>query len=467
MGYLIQSGVAFLVVLGTLIIIHEFGHYLVARWFGIRIEVFSVGFGKRLFGFKKGGTDYRISLIPLGGYVQMAGESHAQGATGAPDEFLSKPRWQRFLVALAGPAMNLLLALALPTMLAMAHNEAPAYLSEPAVIHSVDPGSPAARSGLRGGDVVLAADGRELPTWRSVDDFVALRPDHTVTFLIDRGGETRSISVTLARAAAADQPIGYVGLKPDLGPDAKLIFDAVSPGSPAARAGLRAGDQLLAINDDEIEQSFYGRYQSIRMIRGHLSTPLTFKVRRGDVDLYVDVTPMLQDGVPRIGIHQTLTGVRMADPHLSPAAALMQSFDSNLRVLGLTFTAVGQALFGTRPIRDTFSGPVQLFQYSGDAAERGVPALLNLMAVLSLSLALFNLLPIPALDGGVMFMLILEWALGRIGIPLSLRVRERMLRIGAIVLIVLTGYAFLNDISRVALPRPAPQISLPDTGGNR
>lgn len=466
MLHILQSAVAFAAVLGTLIIIHEFGHYLVARWFGIRIEVFSVGFGKRLFGFRKGDTDYRVSLIPLGGYVQMAGDTHGLGATGAADEFLSKPRWQRFLVALAGPAMNILLALALPAILAMAHNEAPAYLTEPAVIRAVDPGSPAERAGLRRGDVVIAADGQGTPTWRSVEDFVAMRPGQTITLLIDRAGERQSATLAVARAAFDEQPIGYAGLNPELGPDAKLIFDEVSPGSPAGRAGLVAGDQLLAINDEEIEQNDYGRHQSIRMIRTHLATPLTFKVRRGDIDLYVDVTPRLQDGVPRVGIHQTLTGVRMADARLSTPAAFKHSVDANRRVLALTVTALGQAVAGSRSLRDTFSGPVQLFQYSGDAAKRGLPALLNLMAVLSLSLALFNLLPVPALDGGVMFMLILEKLLSAVGLPLSMQVRERMLQIGAIVLIVLTSYAFINDLSRLIAP-PAPQVSAPnDTGGN-
>ncbi|HKP11686.1 MAG TPA: RIP metalloprotease RseP [Blastocatellia bacterium] len=463
MPHFLQSAAAFLVVLGTLILIHEFGHYLIARLFGIRVEVFSVGFGKRLLGWRRGGTDYRISLIPLGGYVQMAGESYSQGATGAPDEFLSKPKWQRFLVALAGPAMNLMLALAIPAMLAVVHNDAPAYLSEPAAIHAVDSGSPAERAGLQPGDLVLAADAQPTPDWRSVEDYIAMRPGANVELAVRRDGAVHLARVDVERQAYDDQAIGYVGLKPDLGPEAVLIIDAVAPGSPAEHAGIQPGDQMLAVGDEEIEQSVSGRARCIRKIRASLGVPLTFRVRRGDVDLYVDVTPALQDGVPRVGIHQSLAGVRMAAAHLSPAAALRQSVASNLRVFSLTCTALGQAFTGARSMRDTFSGPVQLFRYSGDAAAQGPVALFKLMAVLSLSLALFNLLPVPALDGGVMFMLGLEWLLGVFGLPLTMRAKERMLQIGAIVIMVLTGYALLNDVSRLVAPRTPPHVAAPDS----
>src|SRR5690242_20702669 len=176
--------VVFVIVLGAMIVIHEFGHFIVAKAFGIRVDVFSAGFGKRLFGIKRGDTDYRVSLIPLGGYVKMAGENLDEQRTGAPYEFMSKPKWQRFCVAVAGPAMNILTALAIPTVMVMIHHEMPAYLDKPALIKGVERDSPAAAAGLQAGDLIPKIDGVDNPTWQEPLDYIAVNPDQDVPLVV-------------------------------------------------------------------------------------------------------------------------------------------------------------------------------------------------------------------------------------------------------------------------------------------
>ena len=183
------SVLAMVVVLGFMILIHEFGHYAVAKFFKVRVEVFSIGFGPRLFGFKRGDTDYRIAAIPLGGYVKMSGENPMDERTGDPGEFLSHPRWQRFLVALAGPAMNIFLAIFLLTAVYMVHYEYPAFLDEPAVVGWVMDDTPAAKAGVQVGDRITNIEGIANPTWEQVDPKEALSPNQPLHVTLDRNGQ--------------------------------------------------------------------------------------------------------------------------------------------------------------------------------------------------------------------------------------------------------------------------------------
>src|SRR6267142_6921756 len=184
------------IVLGFMILIHEFGHYAAAKYFGVRVEVFSIGFGKRLLGFTKNGTDYRIAAIPLGGYVKMSGENPMDDRTGDPGEFLSHPRWQRFIIALAGPAMNILLAIALLTGVYMVHYERLVFADKPAVVGWVLPDSPAAKAGIKEGDRIIRIDGIEDPTWEQVEPRVALSPNQPLSVGILRDGKTFETTVT-------------------------------------------------------------------------------------------------------------------------------------------------------------------------------------------------------------------------------------------------------------------------------
>jgi regulator of sigma E protease len=440
-----QAAIVFVLVLGAMIVIHEFGHFIVAKFFGIRVDVFSVGFGKRLWGVKKGDTDYRVSLIPLGGYVKMAGENLDEQVTGAPDEFISKPKWQRFCVAVAGPAMNILTALAIPTALAMMHHEVPAYQDKPALVKAVEPNSPAEKIALQPGDLIVKIDGHENPVWRDVEDTVAVNPDQDVPLTINRSGEVKQLTLHVEGRPVDQEKIGFAGFKPE---ETRIVAREVLPGGPAEAAGLQVGDQIIAVNGNRIEQSGYGTFEIVRAIRSSADKPVTLTVKRGSETLDIKATPVSTDGELRLGFFQEITGFEMVNQRLSLIAAFKYSVDTNLRILDLTKTALAQVFVGKRSARDTLTGPVGIAQIVGQAAQRGVEPVFELMAILSLNLGIFNLLPIPVLDGGLIFMLLLESLLGVFGLPLTLRIKERMMQVGFVMLMLLMGFVIFNDISK-------------------
>ncbi len=453
MGILLHYIIPFVLVLGAMIVIHEFGHFIVAKFFRIRVDTFSVGFGKRLWGFRKGDTDYRISLIPLGGYVKMAGENLDEQRTGAPYEFMSKPKWQRFCVAIAGPAMNILTALAIPTAIAMIHHEVPAYRDKPALIKGVEPNSPAERAGLQPGDLIVVADGSQNPKWQEVEDLVGVSPDQDLAITFRRDGETKQLMLHVAARPFEQEKIGYSGLKAD---DEQITVKDVAEGEPAAVAGLRPGDNVVAVNGNRIEQNFYGQLEIIRVIRSSADTPITLAVKRGDQTFDIKATPRMNGGELRLGFTQEITGREMINQRLPFFAAIGSSVDENIRIMQLTKTALAQVFVGKRSARDTLTGPVGIAQIVGQAAQEGSIEVFRLMAILSLNLGIFNLLPIPVLDGGLIFMLALEALLGVFGLPLSLRIKERMMQVGLVMLMLLMGFVIFNDISKRIPGRSSP-----------
>jgi len=455
---LLQTIVVFALVLGAMVVIHEFGHFIVAKFFGVRVDVFSVGFGKRLWGVKKGDTDYRISLIPLGGYVKMAGENLDEQRTGAPDEFMSKPKWQRLCVAVAGPAMNILTALAIPAVMAMMHHEVPAYLDKPAVVRAVEPNSPAEQAGVQPGDLIVKIDGRTDPKWRDLEDTIAVNPDQDLPLTVKRDGETRQIALHVTSRAFDQEKIGYSGLKAN---DERIAVRDIKPGEPADVAGLKPGDNIIAVNGNRVEQSEYGTIEIIRVIRSSVDKPLTLKVRRGEETVDIQATPRLDDGELRLGFTQTITGRETVNQRLSLVAAVRYSVDENIRIIQLTKTALAQVFVGKRSARDTLTGPVGIAQIVGQAAQAGPGQVIRLTGMLSLNLGIFNLLPIPVLDGGLIFMILLESFLGLFGLPLSLRVKERMMQVGLVMLMLLMGFVIFNDISKKWSRSSTPQAEQP------
>lgn len=449
--------IVFILVLGGMIVIHEFGHFIVAKLFGIRVEVFSVGFGKRLAGFKRGDTDYRLSLIPLGGYVKMAGENLDEQRTGAPDEFMSKPRWQRLLVAVAGPVMNVLTAFAIIAILAMIHFETEAYKTGPAQINAVEPDSPADKAGIKRGDLIVKIDGEQNPVWRDVEDVILVNPGQSVPVTVKRGEQTIDLTLPVASRPYDQEEIGYAGFKPDVGPDAKIIVRGVNKESPAENGGLKAGDQIIAVNGKAIEQSVQGNYDVIRAIRESNGQPLAMTLKRGDEIVNITAAPQMDAGEYRLGFEQELADVPKIVTRLGLFEAMKFSLDENKRILKLTKTAIMQMFAGTRSPGKTLTGPIGILGITQEATDRGAWYVFNLMALLSLNLGIFNLLPIPVLDGGLIFMLLLESFLGLFGVPLSLRVKERMMQVGFVVLILLMGFVIFNDISKKIPSSSAPQ----------
>src|SRR5262252_8530542 len=235
MNEFLTSVVAVVVVLGFMILIHELGHYAAAKWLGVRVEVFSIGFGKRLFGFRRGDTDYRIAAIPLGGYVKMSGENPMDERTGDPKEFLSHPRWHRFIIAIAGPMMNILLAIGLLTVVYMVHFEYPVFLDQPAVLGWVDTDSPAGKAGLLAGDRIIQIEDIENPTWEQVDPKVMLSPNQPLSLEVQRG--TQTLQKTVTPEAVGVSQMGSVGWVPQ---QPNTVTD-LEPGMPAEKAGIREG----------------------------------------------------------------------------------------------------------------------------------------------------------------------------------------------------------------------------------
>jgi regulator of sigma E protease len=397
-----------------------------------------------------------VSLIPLGGYVKMAGENLDEQVTGAPDEFMSKPKWQRFCVAVAGPTMNILTALAIPTVLAMMHHEVPAYQDKPALVRAVEPNSPAEKIGLQPGDLIAKIDGKENPVWRDVEDTVAVNPDQDLPLTINRSGEIKQLTLHVEGRSVDPEKIGYAGFKPE---ETRVVVREVLPGGQAEAAGLQVGDQIVAVNGNRIEQSSYGTFEIVRAIRSSADKPVTLTVKRGSETLDIKATPASTDGELRLGFFQEITGFEMVNQRLSLIAAFKYSVDTNLRILDLTKTALAQVFVGKRSASQTLTGPVGIAQIVGQAAQLGPQHVIELMAILSLNLGIFNLLPIPVLDGGLIFMLLLESLLGVFGLPLTLRIKERMMQVGFVMLMLLMGFVIFNDISkRIPGRSSTPQI---------
>ncbi|MEN3332751.1 MAG: regulator of sigma protease [Blastocatellia bacterium] len=473
MGTYLQYAIVFVLVLGGMIVVHEFGHFIVAKLFGIRVDVFSVGFGKRLFGIKRGDTDYRLSLIPLGGYVKMAGENLDEAVTGAPYEFQSKPKWQRLCVAVAGPVMNILTALLIPAAMAMAHYEMPTFVNQPVVVNSVVPGSPAEAAGLRRGDVIEKIDGASAPNWGQFNDIIALNPGHELPVTVRRGGETLNLTLNVGTQEIEREKIGEAGLQPYWGPNTKIVVAGIAPGMPAEQAGLKVSDQIIAVNGRPVEAGadpataapvdpnsapLYSELDIIRVIRASNGQPITMTVKRGDETLNITATPKVEQDNVRLGFNPGRKDADVIVTKLGPATALKYSWDENLRYISLTKTALAQVFAGKRSAGDTVTGPVGIAQIVGQASEQGATEVLRLTGLLSLNLGVFNLLPIPVLDGGLIFMILLEALLGIFGLPLTMRVKERMMQVGLVMLMLLMGFVIFNDISKRFISRSsAPQ----------
>ncbi len=444
MSSLIQATPIFLLVLGVMIFIHEAGHFLVAKWLGIRVEVFSLGFGKRLFGFKRGDTDYRISLLPLGGYVKMAGDNIAEDRAGAPDEFLSHSKWHRFLVAIAGPVANILTAIAIPFIASMISYSEPAYLRKPATVGLVDPKAAGARAGIQPGDLIVKIDGVEVPTWYDFALREKLYPGRTIVVTVDRAGQTLDITATLDASLGAD-PVGSLGVRADT-PGAYAVVFAVEAGMPAALAGLKPGDAIVSVDDFEVGSDLFGLIKRINEKPGQ---DVALVIRRGSETLNLSAKTVVgQDGLGRLGFRPDLAGVEMITTPLGPRDALVYAVDQNVKFLQITGAAIGQIFAGQRAASSALSGPIGILDIVDQAAKQGVGPVFDLMGLLSLNLGIFNLLPIPVLDGGLIFMLFLEWLLGLFGLQLSLNAKEKMINVGLVLIVLLMGFVFYHDIRK-------------------
>jgi len=426
------------VVLGFMILIHEFGHYAVAKLLGVRVEQFAIGFGKRLVGFRKGDTDYRINAIPLGGYVKMSGENPMDERTGDPGEFMSHPRWQRFLIAIAGPAMNILLAIFLLTAVYMVHYEYPVFLDKPAVIEGVKHDSPAAQAGLQPGDRIVKVDGIENPTWEQLQPRVWLSPNQPLTVTIRRGDQI--FQKTIVPQAVTTSEVGSAGWFPE----DPVIVGQLEPNTPAARAGLKEDDRIVALDGKPLVsiEAMIERLQQTK------ENPVDLTVIRGNQTLSFHLSPVLGKTEDPKEQRYRLGFVARSETKVTTlpfAQALSRSLEQNKKYSLLILELAKKIVQGKVSLR-AVSGPIGIAQDAGYAAQqKGWTPLMELTAGISLNLGIFNLLPIPIMDGGVILFLFIEGLMRR---DVSLRIKERVYQAAFVFLVLFAVMVIYNDLMK-------------------
>ncbi|RLE01580.1 MAG: RIP metalloprotease RseP [Candidatus Aminicenantes bacterium] len=420
---------AFALVFGILVFVHEFGHFFMGKLMGMRIEVFSWGYGRRLFGIKKGETDYRVSLIPMGGYVKFSGEeAYDRPERLDPRDFMAKKRWQRFLVLVMGSVMNIILAVVLVAVINMVGVSVPEYQSQPPVIGWIEPGSPAARAGLKPDDRILAINDQEVATWNDVNLVVGSKPDRTLHLKIERAGQI--IEVPLTTESRTKYQMGYAGFF------GKILTQVamVQPGSPAEKAGLQTGDVILAINGQPV---YF--YQFVEIIQKNPEKPLKFLVERNGQKIELEVVPRREGEIGRIGIMQTPKSIVRK---YSFGPALVQSVKENARLAFLVVNFVKDLVTGEASARQ-LGGPIEIANFSYAAFRLGFLAMLSWIALISLQLGVINLFPIPVLDGGQILVLMIEGIIRR---DLHPRVKQIIMQIGFAIFIFIIVFAILNDV---------------------
>lgn len=454
MNTILINTIAVAVVLGVIVFVHEAGHFIAAKVFGVRVETFSLGFGKRLLGIRHGGTDYRISLLPLGGYVKMAGENPLEESGGhAPDELLSKPRWQRFIIAVAGPAMNVVLAIGLLIPVYMKEYPRDSVLDQQAVVAAVDPRSPAAAAGLEPDDKIVNVDGAANPTWQTVFLKAAVSIGHPVPLTVERKGRLVQLSII----PQSDDPSNPPAL--GIAPYQTTRFGQINAGSPAAHAGLQRGDVALSLQgkrvldpNDLVEQIQSAEPAPSSARVGQAGKPLTLQVRRNGAATPLTIVPELTEYQ---GSGRWMIGAAFVNDttyvRLPFAQAVKQSLADNKEYSMVILDLVGKLVSRQASIK-TLQSPVGIASVTGEAAR--APTLLPIISItslISLNLGILNLLPIPVLDGGMILVLFIESIMRH---EISIRVKERIYQGGFAFLLILMTVVVYNDIVRAIVSKP-------------
>jgi regulator of sigma E protease len=467
-------------VLGVMILIHEWGHFIAARMFGVRVDVFSIGFGPRLFGWKSGHTDYRISIIPLGGYVRMAGqdpteidspsrwsgnraaaEAEAPGkvmdtvqtaaetalrlpptdlgehATGDPDELMSKPRWQRAVISAMGPAVNLVFPILLLTVYYVSIGiPYPVFEDKPVVVTAVPSNSPAAHAGLLAGDRVTTINGQQTPNWTEAGKVLAsVEPSSKVSVEIESAGQKKTLEIPVGAQKDTEQVLGYPPMKP--------VLEDVAPGMPASRGGLKEADVILSVDGQPIQ--WWGQFTE--RVRGSDGKALSLDIDRKGQPMHLVVTP--QSGATERGETVYQIGVQVHEDTAYRRVAFGESVkiaaSNTYDTIDSTIGVVGR-LFSGRVSVKQLQSVVGISRAAGQAVHRGAWAVITLMVLISVNLGILNLLPIPILDGGNILLLAIEGGLRR---DLSMAFKERFVQVGLVFLLVLFAIVMYNDVARL------------------
>lgn len=440
--------VQLLLVLGLMVLVHEFGHFIAARWCGVRVEAFAIGFGKRLVGWVHKGTDYRINLLPLGGYVKMAGEIPGEETSDDPGDLNNHPRWQRMIIAVAGPVANFILAFALMTGVFMLHNEVDEYRSGSAVTDYISPTRPLAATGMHTGDTIVRFDKVENPTWEDILNRAKLSLNQTVAVSYLHDGKRMDTSVFLPFKGTAEEfsleDALALGLVPRM-QQQPLKVNAPVAGGPSDRAGLRPGDQIVSIDSLPI--------RSIPALLSYLADqkgkPAVLHVIRDGQPVQIVVHPELTDSGD--GTKAYRLGFRAAEPpvqveQLSFRDSLVESWRFNKKS-SLLIGEVLKKMFERHISVKSLSGPIGIGQVVHEAAQApGWLPLIGTVAQISLNLGMFNLLPFPILDGGMIFLLIVESVFRR---DLPMPIKERIYQVAFVCIVLFAAMVIFNDISKL------------------
>jgi regulator of sigma E protease len=427
----------FLVLIGVMILLHELGHYLVGRFFDVKIDAFSIGFGPRLFGFHRGETDFKVCLILFGGYVKFAGEQPGDEQASDPRALPSKPRWQRLCITFAGPATNFVLAVGLLTGLYMVEYQKTPMPPSPTVGYVVPDGA-AAKAGIREGDKVVEVDGVLDPTWETiaVKEFAgAKRP---MDVWVVRDGQRLNFTVT--PVYDEKQHLGFAGWTQTTSVQVAGYCCNIEA---AQKAGLKKGDTFVSVDSKPIRSSM----RLLDALAEAKGSPVDLVYARDGKEYHTTVAPVLDPGSKAWRI-----GAALESPveivKLPFRQAVAESWRQNIQLTKLTYQTL-QGIIERRMSAKGLSGPIGIAQLSGQAAREGPAVYIGLMAAVSLNLAIFNLLPIPILDGGVMLMLLVEMLLRR---DLSLKIKEAVVRVGFVFLMMVVVFVLYNDIAKMLPP---------------
>jgi regulator of sigma E protease len=426
-----------LVLIGVMILIHELGHYWAARFFDVKVDTFSFGFGPRLFGFKKGETDFRVAAIFFGGYVKMAGQEPGDENADDPRGFLAKPRWQRLIISFAGPAMNLILAVGILTGLFMVRFPKVPSSPSPQVSY-VMPDSAAAKAGIREGDRIVQIEGTVNPTWEDIGMKEVASAGHDLSLWILRGGERKHVTVTPILDPKTGT--GFAGW----GEENEIEVISAPPDKPAAKAGLETGDIMLSVNGQAIRST----PKLHDVINNTGGKPVVVMYSRNGKPGTLTVTPIMtsMDGGEARWMIGVNLGPKVEFVSLSFPQALVESVRYNTKYATLIYQFL-RGIVERRMSPRSLEGPIGIARLSGQAAREGPTAYFGLTAMVSLNLAVFNLLPIPILDGGVILLLLVEMFMRR---DLSLRVKEAVFKLGFLFLMAVVAFVLYNDISKLA-----------------
>lgn len=435
------------IVLGIMVLVHELGHFIVAKLCRVRVEVFSIGFGTRLFGFKRGDTDYRLSLLPLGGYVKMSGELPGEAKSDDPGELENHPRWQRVLIALAGPIFNFLLALALMTGVYMVHNEVQAYLNGPAHVDYVSLNTPAARTGIQGGDTIVHYDTIENPTWDQVAIRSLLNINQNVDFsYIHDGHRINTKFFVESKGGAENFELDALGFIP-MAQSTPVQVDSLEADMPAIQAGLKPGDKILSIDGHALH--YVPALLAYLQDRG--GKPATLLIQRDGKTFPVQLTPKMADmgdGTKdyRLGFNALLPPIKVDRLPFGKAAVASWKFNKKASLL---IVEVLKRMFTRQVSVRSLSGPIGIGQQVHQAVEMpGWTPIIGLMAYISINLGIFNLLPIPILDGGMILFLIIESIIRR---DINQNLKERVYQVAFVCIILFAAFVIFNDITKLSI----------------